>query len=226
MPAPNVNSPNLDNQTALMLAVSTGSLPISKLLVERGADVNADGDLPRPERADVGRRRQPAGHRRPAAGARREERQPARQVRRLGAPETSEPRAQFQSRQTGGLTALLYATRSGCLRCAVSLVKAGADVNKPNPDGVTPLINALDNKRFDIAMFLLDKGANPHVWDMSGRTPIYVAVDMKLPVRGVGGGFGGGAAALRRAIRRHGSPKADGGAGRSRPPAPRSRQWM
>ncbi len=28
-------------------------------------------------------------------------------------------------------------------------------------------------------MFLLDKGANPHVWDMSGRTPIYVAVDMK-----------------------------------------------
>ena len=79
---------------------------------------------------------------------------------------TSEPRAQFGSRQTGGLTALLFATRSGCLRCAVSLVKAGADVNKPNPDGVTPLINALDNGRHDIAMFLLDKGANPHVWDM------------------------------------------------------------
>jgi ankyrin repeat protein len=52
-------------------------------------------------------------------------------------------------------------------------------VNKPNPDGVTPLINALDNKRWDIAMLLLDKGANPHTWDMSGRTPIYVAVDVK-----------------------------------------------
>ena len=58
----------------------------------------------------------------------------------------------------------------------------GADVNKPNPDGVTPLINALDNKRFDIAMFLLDKGANPSVWDMSGRTAIYVAVAGMNPV--------------------------------------------
>ncbi len=36
-----VNSPNLDNQTALMLAVSTGSQEIAKLLIERGADVNA-----------------------------------------------------------------------------------------------------------------------------------------------------------------------------------------
>jgi ankyrin repeat protein len=89
---------------------------------------------------------------------------------------TSEPRAQF--RQTGGLTALLYATRAGCLPCAQALVRAGADVNQPNPDGVTPLINALDNRSFDIAMFLLDKGANPGVWDMTGRTPLYVAVDM------------------------------------------------
>ena len=89
---------------------------------------------------------------------------------------TSEPRAQF--RQTGGLTALLYATRSGCYRCAVAIVKAGADVNQPNPDGITPLINALDNRGFDIATYLLDKGANPGAWDMNGRTPLYVAVDM------------------------------------------------
>ena len=101
---------------------------------------------------------------------------------------TSEPRAQF--RQTGGLTALLYATRSGCLRCAVSLVKAGADVNQPNPDGITPLINALDSRYFDIAMFLLDQGANPNTWDMNGRTPLYVAVDMNS-YRG-GSGFGSG----------------------------------
>ncbi len=89
---------------------------------------------------------------------------------------TSEPRAQF--RQTGGLTALLYATRSGCYRCAVAIVNAGADVNQPNPDGITPLINALDSRSFDMAMFLLDHGANPSAWDMNGRTPLYVAVDM------------------------------------------------
>jgi uncharacterized protein len=185
----NVNSPNLDNQTALMLAVSTGSLPISKLLLERGANVNAVETF-----RDQNALMWAAGDNQPdivdlllAHGAkdldlRAKQDDWPRQM-------TSEPRAQFQSRQTGGLTALLYATRSGCNRCVVALVKAGADVNKPNPDGVTPLINALDNRRFDIAMYLLDKGANPNTWDMSGRTPIYVAVDMKSFT---GGGFGGG----------------------------------
>ncbi len=60
-------------------------------------------------------------------------------------------------------------TRSGCLRCAQSLVKAGADIEKPNPDGVTPLLNALDNSHFDVANFLLDQGADPNRWDMNGR---------------------------------------------------------
>ena len=72
---------------------------------------------------------------------------------------TSEPRAQF--RQTGGLTALLYATRSGCYRCAVAIVKAGADVNQPNPDGITPLINAIDNRSFDIANVPARQGRQP-----------------------------------------------------------------
>lgn len=186
----NVDSPNLDRQTALMLAVSMGSLEISKLLVERGADVNAVETFRgqnalmwaaggnQPEIVDLLLTRGAKN-----VNLRAKSDDWARQM-------TSEPRAQFGSRQTGGLTALLYATRSGCLACVQSLVKAGADVNKPNPDGVTPLLNALDNKRWDIAMFLLDKGANPHTWDISGRTPIYVAVDVKT--FSAGGGFGGG----------------------------------
>jgi ankyrin repeat protein len=184
-----VNSPNPDGQTALMLAISVGSLPVSKLLVERGADVNAVETF-RGQTALMWA----AGGNQPeivdlllARGAKDVDRRAKaddwpRQM-------TSEPRAQFGSRQTGGLTALLYATRSGCQACAASLLKAGADVNKPNPDGVTPLINALDNKRFALAMFLLDQGANPHTWDMSGRTPLYVAVDMNS-FRG-DGAFGG-----------------------------------
>ncbi len=169
------NSPNPDNQTALMLASSLGSLKIAQLLIARGANVNAVEsfrgqtalmwaaaenhpdvvDLLLAHRADVKLRAKDDDW--------------PRQM-------TSEPRAQF--RQTGGLTALLYATRSGCYRCAVAIVKAGADVNQPNPDGITPLINAIDNRSYDIAMFLLDKHANPGVWDMNGRTPLYVAVDM------------------------------------------------
>jgi ankyrin repeat protein len=185
----NVNSPNLDGQTALMLAISVGSEPIAKLLIQRGADINAietfrnqnalmwaaAGNLPDTVELLL------------AKGAkninlRAHSDDWPRQM-------TSEPRAQFGSRQSGGLTALLYATRSGCYRCVVSLLKAGADINLPNPDGVTPLINALDNRRYDIAMLLIEKGANVHTWDMSGRTPVYVAVDMNS-FRG-DGAFGG-----------------------------------
>ncbi len=72
----------------------------------------------------------------------------------------------------------------------MSIVKAGADVNQPNPDGITPLINALDTRSFDIAMFLLDKGANPSAWDMTGRTPLYVAVDMNSYAGRSGAGNG------------------------------------
>jgi uncharacterized protein len=169
------NSPNQDKQTALMLASSLGSQKIAELLIRRGANVNAVEsfrgqtalmwaagenhpdivDLLLAHHADVKQRAKYDDW--------------PRQM-------TSEPRAQF--RQTGGLTALLYATRSGCYRCAVAIVKAGADVNQPNPDGITPLINALDNRSYDIAMFLLDRGANAGAWDMTGRTPVYVAVDM------------------------------------------------
>lgn len=169
------DSPNQDNQTTLMLASSIGSLKIAELLIKRGADVNAVESF-RGQTALMWA----AGEHHPdivdlliAKGAnvklRAKHDDWPRQM-------TSEPRAQF--RPTGGLTALLYATRSSCYRCAVAIVKAGADVNQPNPDGITPLINAIDNRSYDIAMFLLDKGANPHVWDMNGRTPLYVAVDM------------------------------------------------
>lgn len=171
----NPDSPNQDDQTALMLASSIGSLPIAQMLIAHGAKVNAIEQFrgqtalmwaaaeDHPDVVDL----LLAHHADVRIRAKYDDW--PRQM-------TSEPRAQF--RQTGGLTALLYATRSGCYRCAVSIVNAGADLNQPNPDGVTPLINALDNRNYDIAMFLLDKGANPSIWDMSGRTPLYVAVDM------------------------------------------------
>lgn len=182
------NSPNQDGQTALMLAASVGGTEVAKLLVERGAAVNAVESFRgqtalmwaaaegHPDVVDVLL----------AHGAQVDVRAKHEDWTRQM---TSEPRAQF--RHTGGLTALLYAARSGCYRCAVSIVKAGADINKPNPDGITPLINAINNRAYDTAMFLLDSGANPHAWDMTGRTPLYVAVDMNsFKGTGVGTFFG------------------------------------
>jgi ankyrin repeat protein len=87
----------------------------------------------------------------------------------------------------GGLTALLYAARDGCYDCVEALIAKGADVNMPTPEGVTPLMIALDNDNNDVAKLLLDNGANPKVWDWYGRTALYIAVDRKD-----GGSSGGG----------------------------------
>ena len=170
-----VEAPNQDGQTALMLAARGGALDVAELLIRHGADVNtretwrgqtalmwaADGDFPEvaalliDNGADVKTRAM---------------------ANDWPAQITSEPRAQY--RPTGGLTALLYAARSGCTRCVPPMLAAGADIDQPNPDGVTPLMVAIDNFRFDTAKLLLERGANPHTWDWWGRTPLYVAVDM------------------------------------------------
>lgn len=171
----NPDAPNTDNQTALMLASYIGSMPIAEMLVEHGADVDAIETF-RGQTALMWA----SAENHPEIAELLVENGADVTVRAVHddwqRQMTSEPRAQF--RPTGGLTALLYATRSGCYRCAVAIVEAGADVDQPNPDGITPLINALDNHSFDIAMYLIDQGADIHVWDMNGRTPIYVAVDM------------------------------------------------
>jgi hypothetical protein len=64
-------------------------------------------------------------------------------------------------------------------------------VNVPTPEGVTPLMIAIDNGYNDVARLLLDRGANPNVWDWWGRTALYIAVDRKEAAGG-GGGRGGG----------------------------------
>ena len=169
------DSANQDGQTALMLASTIGSQKIAELLVSHGANVNAVENF----RGQTALMWAAAGNHPDVVDlllAHKANVKVRAKYDDWPRQMTSEPRAQF--RPTGGLTALLYATRSGCYRCTVALVKAGADVNQPNPDGITPLINALDNRAYDVAMFLLDKGANPNVWDMTGRTPLYVAVDM------------------------------------------------
>src|SRR5258708_3209320 len=79
---------------------------------------------------------------------------------------TGEPRNQY--RPTGGLTPLLYAARSGCTDCVHALLDAGADPNRPNPDGVTPLMVAIDNFAFDPAKLPFAPGANPTPSDGGG----------------------------------------------------------
>jgi uncharacterized protein len=172
----NANAANEDDETALMLAARTGSVAVAKLLVQHGADVNRREKY-RDQSAVMWAAAE--GH--------------ADMVRFLvetGADLTvrarandwpsqisNEPRVQY--RPTGGLTALLYAARAGCLACVKTIADAGADINRPNPDGMTPMMMAIDNGHPDVALYLLQRGANPHPWDWWGRTALYVAVTMR-----------------------------------------------
>jgi uncharacterized protein len=176
----------------LMLAIKTGAVPIVQMLIDAGANVNA---------VEKQHKQTPlmyAAASEKAAGAKN-----AGAIVRLllakGADTkprslsydwpshiSEEPRVQYHP--FGGLTALLYAARDGCYDCAEALIANGADVNVPTmPEGVTPLMIALDNDNNDVAKLLLEHGANPHVWDWYGRTALYIAVDRKD-----GGSSGGG----------------------------------
>jgi len=177
-----IESPNADGQTALMIISRTSNIDAAKLLISKRANVNA---------VEQWRGQTPlmwaAAENQPAMvklliehGAKVDARSSINTWERQV---TSEPR--MQARPSGGFTPLLYAARKGCLQCAETLLKAGADKDLTDPDGVSPLLLATLNFNFDIAALLVQRGANVNKWDTWGRSPIYAAVDMNtLPTGG------------------------------------------
>jgi ankyrin repeat protein len=170
------NVANEDGQTALMLAARTGNVAVARLLVQHGADVNQRESY-RDQSAVMWAAAQ--GHTDMVAFlvSQKADLTVQAQDNEWMTQISSEPRVQY--RPTGGLTPLLYAARAGCLGCVTSMVQAGADVDRPNPDGMTPMMMALDNGYPAVAHYLLDRGANPHTWDWWGRTPLYIAVTLR-----------------------------------------------
>lgn len=169
------NYRNQDDQSALMLAVSIGSVEIAELLIRNGADVNLaeklTGQTALMWAAGLGSA--PLTRLLLDNGAAASTRS---FINDWPAQITGEPRAQY--RATAGLTTLQFAVRSGCTDCVDALLAAGASIDEPTPEGVTPLMIAIDNTHYGLALHLLDKGANPHIWDWWGRTPLYAAIDM------------------------------------------------
>lgn len=183
---------NSDGETALMMAIRNGDLALVQTLVTAGANVNVvekvQEQTPLMWAASANRNAAEMVKVLLSKGANVKARA---KTTDWPAQMTSEPRAQYHS--YGGLTPLLYAARGGCYACVEELVAAGADVNVPNlAEGVTPLMIALDNNHNDVAKFVLDHGANPKVWDVYGRTALYIAVDKKTAGGGGGAAGGGG----------------------------------
>jgi ankyrin repeat protein len=79
----------------------------------------------------------------------------------------------------GSWTPLMYAARQGALEATRALVEARADLNLTDPDGATALVLAIINANYDVAAYLVDKGADPNIGDTEANmAALYAAVDM------------------------------------------------
>ena len=146
-------------QTALMWAVAQKHLEVARLLTEYGADVNAkshmpDGFTPLQFLTYGVHRRDPTG------------------------PDHFEPGDIHPdpSSSRGGFTALMFAARQGNVDSARLLVAAGANVNDSSPGYGSALVVAASSGHEPMALFLLEKGADPNGTDIWGFAPLHYAL--------------------------------------------------
>src|SRR5690606_33641045 len=129
------DSPNPEGMTALMAVARTGNVDAARLLLERGATVDA-----RETWGGQTALMWASARRHPqmmelliAHGADVDARSIHRDYQRRV---TAEGRP--KSLDSGGFTPLLYAARENCIACVDVLLAKGADIDLPDPDGVTP----------------------------------------------------------------------------------------
>ena len=78
----------------------------------------------------------------------------------------------------GGFAALHHAVRQGNTAAAVALIEGGADINERTAsDSTTPLLMAVINGHFDLAMDLVKRGADVKLQSTAGATPLYNAIN-------------------------------------------------
>lgn len=143
-------------ETALMTAARTGSLEGVKLLLENGADVNAK---------EAGR-----GQTALMWAASEGHKDVVRTLLDSG--------ANVKARSAGGFTPFLFAVRDGRLEITNMLLAAGADVtdsvptdNRPRaagtgsgrPTGLNAFLLAIANAHYELALTLVDSGADPNM---------------------------------------------------------------
>ena len=167
----NPNTAIATGETPIMTCAGTGSVEAVQMLIARGADVNAN---------------EPSQHQTALMWA-AAERHP--EVVKL----LIEHGAELQARTRKGFTALHFAAREGDLESARLLLAAGVDINILSQatagvgrgggpsyeasvsNGSTPLLVATVRAQIPMALFLLERGADPNVSD-AGMTPLHWAV--------------------------------------------------
>jgi uncharacterized protein len=161
---PNAKEP-LRGQTALMWAAAEKHPATVKLLIAKGADVNAKTE----------------GKDAPQGGAMREGARPQQgDGNGAGGANRPNPAAMRAARNgpagngANGYSAVMFAARGGDLETVRALLDAGANVNDAGRDGLSPLLLATHRGFAKLAMFLLDRGASAK-YDGAGYTALHWA---------------------------------------------------
>jgi ankyrin repeat protein len=169
-----VNAARASGETALMTAARGGSLDVVQSLLAAGADPNAAEGL--------------LGQAALMLAIAENHTRVAEVLIEAGAA--------VSARTNNRFTPLLFAAQQGNIEAAQLLISAGANVNESAPDGIGgntnartrfvrgtdahALLVAIDSGHSDMALFLLDGGADPHHAG-AGRTPLHSAVQHRNP---------------------------------------------
>lgn len=190
-------------QTPLIFAASANRAAAITALLKRGADANVSSktiDVSKQsalDRAAVERQRKVIegfvgkdSGQRPTPAQMQAAIEASREVLRSGKIPPPDPNAPpprgFNPEEInppvstkGGMTALLHAARQGYLEAATALLDGGADIDKTQAgDNTSPLLTAVINGQFDMAMLLIQRGANPNlVAKNNGVSPLWAAVN-------------------------------------------------
>jgi ankyrin repeat protein len=94
------------------------------------------------------------------------------------------PSAIEQIGRQGGFTALHYAARDGYGDAATLLLDSGLDVNLPSEgDRSTPIVVAIINGQYDIALRFLERGADPNLANDDGVAPLFATINNEWALR-------------------------------------------
>ena len=175
--------------TPLMFAAAKGRTAAVRTLLERGADVGITGrviDMVQLEAEDRARRRRRSEIEKvlgyvPTAPPS----QPVAAQVREPTPAPARPKEPGPAIGTaaqvggyGGMTALTLAAREGHIETTKALLDGGADINQVSAgDHTVPLLMAAINGQFDLAMMLLERGADPRMASDAGTTPLFATID-------------------------------------------------
>lgn len=145
----NPNRTTNGGHTALMWAAAEGHADVAKTLIDQGAGL-----------VDVRTKFERPAQRMGYGGT--------RELVLLREGEAANP-AEFPRdgdgdppRTQGGFTPLLYAVLGGHMETVRILVDAGVDVDEASPDGVSALMLALTKRYEELALYLIESGANPN----------------------------------------------------------------